>query len=324
MGFSGRFFRMMTRKRFALCTAAIAAFTLIFVGFFSSSNHCLSPVHYARQHACAPHRPHPWKTAEIGDSRLHKNASVAIVSASDGYLGHDATTAAARNKREYALRHGYECMLLTPEEIGDFGQGTRKLWAKIHAIRIVVKSQRYDYILFIDEDAVVVDMDISLAHAIALLDDTGSSMLIGDDVGARNTQLNTGVMFFRSNEWTLHMLTEALVFRDSAGWTTIPAHFIEDQAVISHLTGAWPPCAWSRPPPHPHEAYFREGVLEVDHCLINRIPFWHLPLYKIMTLGYNTYDAVDGAFIVHFAGAPIHEKSRLMLKAVAQAGRGAT
>lgn len=277
------------------------------------SNECLSPLHWAHANICKPGpKVHPWEMA-ASDPVMNKSARIAIIMATDEYLGEEVRKATVKNKQEYADFHGYE--LVTIDKKPNAVEDLPGHWGKIQLAIDVIKSNEYDFILLIDADTVIKNMNVSLEPLVNILEANSSHMIIGKDLSPINTIVNTGVIFFRSCIWSKRLFTQAIRVRRSMLWDHLPIQRLEDQRAISYLIGEWPKC-WvfrNTNAVYPNQDYFRKYIIIIDRCDLQRIPNWYFWFYNFMTMGVSTFDSTEGAFIVHYAGAPPIYKAKMII-----------
>lgn len=124
----------------------------------------------------------------------------------------------AANHSTYATKHGYDYKLL-------YGRLSKRhpAWDKIKAIQIYI--DQYDYVLWIDSDAIFKDLSISLEDILQGRENYDG--LFGKDP-APHIYVNTGVFLLKNTEWSKDLLNHvwkngaenvSVVNRDSyVGW----------------------------------------------------------------------------------------------------------
>ncbi len=193
----------------------------------------------------------------------------------------DLLALASRSLGPYARRHGYELALAG--EVPDTGRPAP--WAKIPMLRGL--AARYELVIWIDADAVIVDRETDIATA--LRDDCFLHLV--EHVVHGEPRPNTGVMALRGGEETIAFLDavwELERYRDHRWW--------ENAAVCELLGYAVDPPARLAPTPWRE----RTGLLPGT---------WNW-----------TRDApVRGAHIRHFPGFKLRTRRVLMHAALAEA-----
>ncbi len=125
---------------------------------------------------------------------------------------------------DYARRHNYEFRAIETEVAPRHGY-----WAKIEAIRETLKAP-FDFILWVDTDALIVRKDIDVRSAIRPNIDVH---LVWHDlvpeIHGDPAHYNAGVMLVRVSDWSR-------AFFDRV-WETPLNHRWADQATILHLLG---------------------------------------------------------------------------------------
>ncbi len=100
------------------------------------------------------------------------------------------------NKREYAKKHGYA---FHTSALGFLEASWMRRPPAWHKIKLLQRHlPQYDWVMWSDADAVVVDMDQGLEQ---FLDDRYDIILAKDGLG-----INTGNMFLRNTPWTANFL----------------------------------------------------------------------------------------------------------------------
>jgi hypothetical protein len=148
----------------------------------------------------------------------NKKASIAVVTSSfiyDACMEPSATRAAA-NKRQYAVKHGYSFVARSAEFAQEAARGQRKtVWGKIDVIEKVLP--KYDWIFWLDMDAVIMDQDRKLEDLLdqvkRLYPDGGPATFDDrvDFVVARpyhDPMINAGVFLIRNTPWAMQFLRD--------------------------------------------------------------------------------------------------------------------
>lgn len=105
---------------------------------------------------------------------------------------------ASRSLRPYALRHGYDLALAS--EVPDCGRPAP--WSKIPMLRDL--AARYELVVWIDADAVIVDPAADIASALQ----PGKVLHLVEHVVRGEPRPNTGVMVLRGGEEAIRFLDE--------------------------------------------------------------------------------------------------------------------
>ena len=74
-------------------------------------------------------------------------------------------------------------------------------WCKIKIVKEVLDTNNFDYILFLDADAVISDFNQNIEDFI----DGSYNMIFGEDVGSHSS-MNTGVFLVKNSEWSKNFL----------------------------------------------------------------------------------------------------------------------
>lgn len=227
----------------------------------------------------------------------------------DKMWGSDITRLSVKNKRIYAERHGYQLVL----ENGS-GIDTRRppAWSKILALKRHL--HRFDYLLFMDVDSLVMNMEVLLE------DYTGGGeldLIISEDWNG----LNTGIFMLRNSTWSHQLLEQVWGSKDSeqeymAGHESaldgVPYPFEYEQRAFHYVfqTEAW---KQRHLPVYDDSALASEGPLW-SHLLV--LPQCALNSYMLHPLSPH-YEVArqwkEGDFIVHMAGHKGATKTALFL-----------
>lgn len=171
---------------------------------------------------------------------------VAIVMINSPNIGEYAHIATLINYM-YAARHGYAFYVeRCPPKSGGYllpeSNEYLMVWTKPFFVRKHLDS--YDYVLFIDSDAIFVDFDKSVSDFVSEHFDDHNTCIVAardcmnSDVGSctgSKDQLNAGVMLFKNDQRTFDILTawiEARLNKDCGQWRD---EFPYEQACINSL-----------------------------------------------------------------------------------------
>ncbi len=203
------------------------------------------------------------------------------------------------NRQEYANRHGY-----TLVNGNDFIDRSRSAaWAKLPAAQSFLSS--YDYVFYIDTDAVIMNMNVRLEDFIKIAPDA-DFILTSDKNG-----LNTGLMLMRSSIWTKDFLGLAYkqiqLSDNERAEDGTPYPFEYEQRAFHYL---WGTEIWLRRglPTYKDSAEVQKHFAVLPQCAFNS--------YSIHPLSFDKawVDAhyADGDFAIHFAGVKGAAKQNLM------------
>ncbi|KAI7847572.1 galactosyl transferase GMA12/MNN10 family-domain-containing protein [Circinella umbellata] len=160
-----------------------------------------------------------------------------------------SATLSAINKRKFAIRHGHSFVARSAE----FAQqrGRKTVWGKIDAIEKVLP--KYDWIFWMDMDAVIMNQERSLFD---LLDDLRDRYPDGKEAFDENVNMiasrprsdpmfNAGVFFMRNSPWSMEFLREVQAFeswynKGSAYEQGAMADIIEDPKYKEHVFMLYP------------------------------------------------------------------------------------
>ena len=124
------------------------------------------------------------------------------------------------NHKFYAEKHGYNYICYSDSMV-DLKYVT---WNKVYVLLNYINS--FKYVVWIDADAIITNMDISIESVIAKQE--SKHLHVCDDIG--NWRLNTGVMIWENCEWSKQVL------EDWAAMEKIPHNQgAEQQQLINYL-----------------------------------------------------------------------------------------
>ena len=135
------------------------------------------------------------------------------------------------NHRQYGAKHNYTYILQRDPLNDEQGNIVDKYWTKIHLIkRLLQPPHTFDWVFWLDSDAIVINMHISIEHLLGdpsnhvVLMSTTSSVSTKDASGKSNNSnprpltsvifsgdtnaINDGVLLFRRTDHSLHLLNE--------------------------------------------------------------------------------------------------------------------
>lgn len=223
------------------------------------------------------------------------------------------------NRLEYCNRHGYE--LINANEIIDHSRPAA--WSKLKAVEKALRSGRFDYVMYIDMDAIIMNLDIPIEAFISAgnsgmrdkENDESSHqehppydlIMTGDWNGP-----NTGVWLIRNSEWSLWFLTTLwdqthLLNEKSPDGIAYPFEYEQRAFHFLMNTKVWQ----KRQLP----TYRGDSQKICDHISMV-LPQCSFNSYSLHPLDYRgdreKAQYVPGDFIIHFAGKKGRKKEALM------------
>lgn len=218
------------------------------------------------------------------------------------------------NHLKYARKHGY-----TPLLTNDMINSSRpSAWSKLLAIEEYLPH--YDYLLYLDMDTIIMDLDTKLESFIVAASPCADIIMSEDWNGP-----NTGIWLVKNTKWSrwfvkhAYELGEPLVQKRSAGGTKYPFEY--EQRVFHYLLESQ---VWKdrRLPKYPggngvapvetsHRAIksIRSHVSVLPQCALNSYCLHPLDTRGLPEDG-SRY--VEGDFLIHFAGKKGKIKADLM------------
>ncbi|KAF9115725.1 Mitochondrial fission protein [Mortierella sp. AM989] len=144
---------------------------------------------------------------------LERKKNIAVLTSSYIYVDMcmaEASLPSADNKKEYAAKHGYDFVARSAEFAQEEFRHRRLVWGKIGTIQKVLPH--YEWLLWMDMDAVVADIDKDVRDIIRLAEDRNEkkdneiSMIVARPV--KDKMLNAGVMLIKNTEWSRNFWSE--------------------------------------------------------------------------------------------------------------------
>lgn len=214
----------------------------------------------------------------------------------------DLLDALIENRQKYCDRHGYT--LLDANRFLNYSRAAS--WSKLLAMEHHFKEDKFDYLLYMDMDVIIMNMDVKLETFI----DSSSRMfdtIITEDFNG----MNAGVFIARNSAWTMWFLRtawemEGLVPNKSP--EGVPYPFRWEQRAFHYMTNspAWEASGAER---YPGDYIgIRSHFYKLPQCAFNSY-ILH-PLNPIADWGASTYH--PGDFLIHFAGKNGKDKGKLM------------
>ncbi len=183
----------------------------------------------------------------------------------DNYGDCDYGKLCAKNHLNYALKHGYKFHC---EIIQEFLTDRNQTWHKIHLIKKFLPL--YDYVVWIDADAVFIRNDIRLEDFISSeMDLILPKMQIDKQTGIRLTETSTGFMIWKNCSWSFNLLNDM----------------------------------WNNPKDYAY-GYFHEQSLLDENIIIKDKPIFEvLNNVKVIEEKYhNVHSDIESHFIYHAGG----------------------
>lgn len=240
---------------------------------------------------------------------------IGVLVQSDGKMwqagrGDSVAQQSLENKRLFSELHGYTLIIETEA----FERTRPAAWSKLIGLRRHL--EHYDWLLYLDADAVVMNPEKTVEALIPADPDT--HLVLTDDWSGPNT----GCMLVRRHPWTSWLLEEW--FRQTLFLGRPQAHmsssrhwpFLFEQRALHYMlqTPLWRHLRNPTFPGSPEDV--DRHVRHLPQCALNsyfmhpgmrrnyrgQLPFWSF---------YDSSQYVDGDFILHFAGYKGRTKQRL-------------
>ncbi|KAG0207298.1 hypothetical protein BGX28_001455 [Mortierella sp. GBA30] len=122
----------------------------------------------------------------------------------------EASLPAAENKRLYATKHGYDFVARSAEFAQEDFRHRRLVWGKIGAIQKTLPH--YEWLLWMDMDAVVANLEKDVREIIRLAEDRdereGNEISLIVAQPQKDKMVNAGVMLIKNTEWSKRFWSE--------------------------------------------------------------------------------------------------------------------
>mmetsp|Transcript_25210 Transcript_25210/g.42531 ORF Transcript_25210/g.42531 Transcript_25210/m.42531 type:complete len:376 (+) Transcript_25210:122-1249(+) len=222
-----------------------------------------------------------------------------------GEWGEDLMKEVMDNRYEYAKLHGYEVINANSH----IDPSRPVAWSKLKAVRDSLP--RYDYVMYVDMDAVIMQPDIAVERLIYATERGPSADIImqNDWNGP-----NTGIWLAKNTAWTAEFLSLAwaqqqLVRKTSSSGVSHPFEY--EQRAFHYLldTEVWR----SRALPtygRDKSAELRTHLVFLPQCAMNSYTLHPLNFKHLHDRKKSQY--VEGDFIIHFAGKKGAPKMNLL------------
>lgn len=176
----------------------------------------------------------------------------------------------AKNHLNYSLKHGYTFHC---EIIHEFLSDRNQTWNKIHLIK--KHLQNFDYVAWIDADAVFINDNIKLEYFICPnIDLVLPEMQIDKRTGLRLTKTSTGFMIWKNTDWSMNLLNNM----------------------------------WNHPGDHAYGYFHEQSLLDNKIYLDNTSSFTTLNNVKIISEKYQNTDSDLPTHFIYHAGGNTHTK----------------
>lgn len=188
----------------------------------------------------------------------------------DNYGDCDYGKLSAKNHLHYALKHGYHFHC---EIIQEFLTDRNQTWHKILLIKKYL--QNYDYVAWIDADAVFIKDNIKLEEFInPSIDLILPEMQIDKITGSQLTKTSTGFMIWKNSDWSINLLNDM----------------------------------WSNPEDYTYGFFHEQSLLDEKISIKNESTFKTFNNIKVISEKYHNTDSdIESDFIYH-AGGNTHTK----------------
>lgn len=205
------------------------------------------------------------------------------------------------NRKLYSDRHGYD--IINSNSLIDKRRPVA--WSKLLAIEDALKTTHYDYVIYMDMDAVIMDLSKPIDYYIDI--STKSDIIMTSDWNGPNT----GVFIVKYSKWSLWFLRKAweqdyMVQKKSPEGVSYPFEY--EQRAIHFLMNSdiWKERGLAK---------YRGNSTEIcQHIyILPQCAFNSYSIHPFSTKGdRQTSSYIDGDFVIHFAGKKGKNKVNLM------------
>lgn len=188
----------------------------------------------------------------------------------DNYGDCDYGKLCAKNHLNYALKNNYNFHC---EIIQEFLNDRSQTWHKIQLIKKYLKN--YDYVAWIDADAVFVRDDIKLEEFISSeIDLVLPEMQIHKETGLQFTKTSTGFMVWKNCDWSFDLLNDM----------------------------------WNNPGDYAHGGFHEQSLLDEKISVKNSSTFKTFDNIKVISEKYHNVDTDIESYFIYHAGGNTHTK----------------
>lgn len=258
------------------------------------------------RHSC-PASVHPdWTNETVA---LHQQPKIGLIMVyDDNYGGSDKELVPRliKNRENYCYKHGCSVIRAPPEDSHDTKNARPPAWGKLTAMLAQLKTNKYDYVLYVDMDMVIMNPSISPESILHQAPKSQDFILTNDWSG-----VNTGIMFARNSNFSKWFLQTAwdqgqLVNKYS---TNGVAHPFEYEQRAFHFLLDTP--VWQQrdlPRYRGNSSELRRHFTALPQCSMNSYVLHPLEFRADREVSHF----VDSDFIVHLAGKKGQVKMDLM------------
>lgn len=144
--------------------------------------------------------------------RNDNKSKICVVSLSDRYELYSKTFPLFQR---YAEKHGYDLKLFSES----LDKERHPSWSKIPALKLALQENKYDYVVWMDDDIVITNPEISLSYFIDKYNfrKSSASILVSSDMpNEPSTFMNCGIFFVKTaSEASIPLLNSAWSYADA-------------------------------------------------------------------------------------------------------------
>lgn len=257
------------------------------------------------RHSCPVPVHQDWT---IGGNVPSKQPKIGLVMVyDDNYGGSDKKLVPRliKNRENYCAKHGCS-VIRAPEDSHEVKNARPPAWGKLTAMLAQLKTNKYDYVLYVDMDMVIMNPSISPETILHLAPRNQDFILTNDWSG-----VNTGVMFARNSSFSKWFLQTAwdqdqLVAKYSADGVAHPFEYEQRAFHFLLNTPVWQ--ERDLPQYRGNSTELRTHFTSLPQCVMNSYVLHPLEFRADREVSHF----VESDFIVHLAGKKGQVKMDLM------------
>lgn len=234
--------------------------------------------------------------------KKYKIALLLIYDNTDGTWDKGLMDRVIQNRQIYCQKHGYELIMAN----NMIDKSRPAAWSKLLAMKYYLSNEDFDYIIYIDMDAIIMNDTIRIDQFVNLSNNSYDLIMSEDWSG-----LNTGIWIARKSRWTIWFLETAwnqkqLVQKTSTRGISYPFEY--EQRAFHYLLNTKKWSDRNLPIYKGNITEIRSHLFYLPQCALNSYI-----LHPLDNRGdHENARYVDGDFIVHFAGKKGKNKMDLM------------
>lgn len=238
---------------------------------------------------------HPWRVDER--QRSEKDVKIAVLTFADDFAGVPYRIMTTQNKQRYSDLWGLDLIALNPSD-ANFKEimletGDDMMWMKFELVRRYLP--KYDYLLFLDSDALFKDSYVSIYGLIAEMRLRNEFLAVSSDLYG----VNAGAFLIKNSKLGKLFLDEARRMKAfiQAEDKKSPLMIWREQEMFHFLLNIWPTArAWKGgdKPVYDYYTLFLNHTAHLERCIFQQI--------LLSWSEQRHLEFSENAFIVHCVG----------------------